>query len=121
MDGSAAAKHTHGHGHGIGEFREAAKGRTSGRCYHQRRAPRVIAHVHAETMPLGLADVLAVIRRITRDRSRMAAVYLSPAGAVHVVAEDLSVSHQRWAREHHDWLVGWYTHRATIEDLEASL
>lgn len=108
-------------GQGIGEFRSAGKGRTAGRSFHQRRAPKPVVFLVDEAREQSVADLLAAIDRITRHRSRIVAVYLSPAGAFFVLPDDLSVSHQAWAAKHEAWLIGWYSGRVTAEDILAAI
>jgi hypothetical protein len=109
------------HGRGIGGFREAGKGRTAGRCFHQARAPRPKLYLVAGAERSCANEIIDLIHRTTRHRSRNVALYVSPAGAVFVLGEDLSVSHQRWARAHEAWLAGWYTCTATVEDILAGI
>lgn len=119
MDMTATTKVSHGHG--IGGFREAAKGRTAGRSFHQRRSPKPKLYIVPECVERGATETLKLIKDTAQHRSRLVALYLSPDGAVFVLAEDLSVSHQRWARQHESWLCGWYTCTATVEDVLAAI
>jgi hypothetical protein len=107
-------------GQRIGQFRQAARGKTADRAFHQRRAPKPRAWVGSGNNEV-CAEIVCVIRRMARHRSRLVALYVNPAGAVYVLPEDLSVSHQVWAAKHGSWLVGWYSLRVTVEDLRAAL